>query len=101
LSRNYGNAKIATHELQAVMRRGTPANKYQDLLITSRQQEKRNSSVTRFQTQFRSHLGRQEYVREILFGSLPSGVGTPLGDVNVFDPTVPCSQTDFDVLFGF
>ena len=39
LSREYGNAKIAAHELQAVMRRGTPANKYQDLLNASHKLE--------------------------------------------------------------
>jgi hypothetical protein len=98
LSRHYGDAKIATHELQDVMRRGIAANKYKDILTTSRQQQKEISSATRVQTQFRSHLARQAFAREVLFGSSPSGAGTPLS--NVFDPTAPFSQADFDAFFA-
>ena len=100
LSREYGNAKIATHELQDVMRRGTPASKYQDLLNATIHQEKQISSATRVQTQFRSHLARQEYARQQLAGvpfvanptlyPLFPGAGTPLGDVSIV------SQEDFN-----
>jgi hypothetical protein len=46
-------------------------------------------------------LARQEYAREILFGSSPSAAGTPLVDVsNVFDPTSPFTQAEFDAFFG-
>ena len=93
LSREYGNVKIATHELQAVMRRGTPANKYQDLLNATIRQEKEIPSATRVQTQFRSHLARQEFARQKLIGvpfvaqpelySLVRGTG-PLTTSSVF-----------------
>ena len=98
LSRKYGNAKIATHELQAVMRRGTPANKYQDLLNATIRQE--NSFATRVQTQFRSHLARQELERRVMYGGvLPSGFGTPVGESHIFDPSTPFNQADFDAFF--
>jgi hypothetical protein len=100
-SRNYANTKIATHELQAVMRRGTPASKYQDLLNATIRKEKEISSATRVQTQFRSHLAKQEYARQILFGSSPSAAGTPLSSIsNVYDPSAPFNQAEFDAFFG-
>ena len=109
LSREYGNAKIATHELQAIMRRGTPASKYQDLLNATIRKEKEIPSATRVQTQFRSHLARQEYARQKLSGvpflaqpelySLVRGTG-PLTQSIVFDPTAPFSQVDFDAFFA-
>jgi hypothetical protein len=43
LSREYGNAKIATHELQAVMRRGTPT-KIKIKIYQTQQYVKRNKS---------------------------------------------------------
>jgi len=98
VSRTYGNAKIATHELQAVMRRGTAANKYQDLLNATIHQEKQISSATRVQTQFRSHLARQAFAREVLFAPSPSGSGTPLS--NLFDPSAPFNQAEFDAFFA-
>jgi hypothetical protein len=109
LSREYGNAKIATYELQAVMRRGTPANKYQDLLNATIHQEKQISSATRVQTQFRSHLARQEFERQRLIGpslfaqpelySLVPGTG-PLTESNIIDPSNIFNQVEFDAFFG-
>ena len=101
LSEKYGNAKIAAHELQAVMRRGTPANKYQDLLNATIRTEKRTPFATRIQTQFRSHLARQELERRVMYGGvLPSGFGTPVGESHIFDPSTPFSQVDFEAFFG-
>ena len=101
LSEKYGNAKIATHELQAVMRRGTPANKYQDLLTASRQQQQQQTPFAiSIQTQFRSKLARQEFERQRLIGPSPfadpsryplsRGSDTPLGDLSII------SDEDFD-----
>ena len=102
LSKNYGNAKIAMHELQAVMRRGTTANRYQDILNATIRREKEPASATRVQTQFRSHLARQEFERQKLIG-VPA-VAMPdlyqLYPSNVFAPTGPFVQADFDAFFG-
>ena len=75
--------------------------KYQALAnaTASRQQQKEISSATRVQTQFRSHLARQAFAREIMFASSPSGTGTPIS--NVFDTSAPFNQAEFDAFFGF
>ena len=102
MSREYGNAKIATHELQAIMRRGTPASKYQDLLNATIRKEKEIPSATRVQTQFRSHLARQEFERQQIIG-VPFVAQPELYQLlpsSVFDPTAPFSQEDFDAFFA-
>jgi hypothetical protein len=77
--------------------------KYQALAnaSASRQYQKEFSSASRVQTQFRSHLAKQEYARQILFGSSPSAAGTPLSSIsNVYDPSAPFNQAEFDAFFG-
>jgi hypothetical protein len=85
--------------------------KYQVLAnaAASRQQQKEISSATRVQTQFRSHLARQEFARQQLIGvpfyaqpelySLVRGTG-PLTLSNVYDPSDPFSQVDIDAFFA-
>ena len=101
-SREYGNAKIATHELQAIMRRGTPASKYQDLLNATIRKEKEIPFATRVQTQFRSHLARQEFARQKIIG-VPAGAMPDLYQLlpsSVFDTSAPFYQAEFDAFFG-
>ena len=85
--------------------------KYQALAnaAASRQQQKENSSAARVQTQFRSHLARQEFERQKLIG-VPSaanpalyphfpGFAIPLTSSSVFDPNT-FNQAEFDAFFG-
>jgi len=97
LSREYGNTKIATHELQNVMRRGIAANKYKDILTATIHQEKQISSATRIQTNYRSKLARQAFAREVFFAASPSGAGTPLS--NVYDASA-WNEAEFNAFFG-
>jgi DNA-binding winged helix-turn-helix (wHTH) protein len=93
LSRQYGDTKIATHELQNVMRRGIAANKYIDILNASRQQQKEISSATRIQTNYRSKLARQAFEREVMLNT--SFTST------VFDPSIGFTLEEYDAFFGF
>ena len=99
---NTETPKIATHELQAIMRRGTPASKYQDLLNATIRKEKEIPSATRVQTQFRSHLARQEFARQKIIG-VPAGAMPDLYQLlpsSVFDTSAPFNQADFDAFFA-
>ena len=100
----YHDLLTASHKLEDVIQMGTASNNYQALLTTSRQQQqqqKENSFATRVQTQFRSHLARQAFARAVMHGGvLPSGLGTPVGDSHMFDPSTPFNQADFDAFFS-
>jgi hypothetical protein len=97
LSKDYRNTKIATYELQDVMRRGIAANKYKDILNATIRKEKQISSATRIQTNFRSKLARQEFERQKLFM-------TPLSDIplsGVIDPTSSfVTEADFEAFMN-
>jgi hypothetical protein len=103
LSRDYRNTKIAVHELQDVMRRGIAANKYKDLLNTTIRAEKNPAFVNRIQTQFRSHLARQEFERQKLIG-VPAGANPSayqLYPSNVIDPTSSfVTEADFEAFMN-
>ncbi len=63
---SYRNDKITSRQLQGIMWRESPENKYQDSLTTHRHKE--NISTTRVAKQFRIHLTRQEFARQKLVG---------------------------------
>ena len=97
----YQDLLNASHKLEDVIQMGTASNKYQALLTTSRQQQQQQTPfATRIQTQFRSKLARQAFARAVMHGGvLPSGLGTPVGDSHMFDPSTPFNQADFDAFF--
>ena len=103
-SREYGKQISSATLIQNALR-GRDARaelrqlKYQ-ALANATALKQQQSSATRVQTQFRSHLARQEYARQQLAGvpfvanptlyPLFPGAGTPLGDVSIV------SQEDFN-----
>ena len=115
-SRNYGRQISSATLIQNALR-GRDARaelrqvKYQALAnaAASIQQQKEISSATRVQTKFRSHLARQDFARQKLIGvpflaqpelySLVRGTG-PLTLSNLYDPSVPFSQEEFDAFFA-
>ena len=115
-SRNYGRQISSATLIQNALR-GRDARaelrqlKYQALAnaAASIQQQKEISSATRVQTQFRSHLARQDFARQKLIGvpagampelySLVRGTG-PLTLSNLYDTSAPFNQEEFDAFFA-